>query len=250
LNSTHVLTSSVAVAVLIAVHLLAGYFDRWRGRWRPLFFSVAGGVTVAYVVMQLLPALSRSDQTIRPLAQQFLPFFERHGYFLAVIGIVVFYANANQIARSRAQQVQLAGEDQADRRAFATSMVLMSIFNFTVAYSLADPRDPDVRPIVLFVVALALFYFVADESLHSNYARDYRRVGRWVLASALAIGWLFGSFTELPASVLALLVAFFSGGILVTVLGQQLRPGPSRNVWGFALGALGYGLLLMLLQLG
>lgn len=248
MNVTHVLTSFLAVLVLVAVHLLAGYFDRWQGRWRSLFLSLASGVTVAYVVMQLLPALSRSDETIRPVAQQFLPFFERHGYFLAVIGIIVFYANANRIASNRARQLALVGEDRADRRTFATSMLLMSIFNFTVAYSLADPKDPDVRPLALFVFAMALFYFVADESLHTNYEEDYRRVGRWLLAAALGVGWLLGTFIHLPATALALLVAFFSGGILVTVLGHQLQPGPTQRVWSFAVGAIAYSTLMMLLS--
>jgi uncharacterized membrane protein YiaA len=242
--------SLVAVAVLIAVHLTAGYFDRWQGRGRELFLSAAGGVTVAYVVMQLLPALSASDNTIRPAAQEFLPFFERHGYFLAVIGIVVFYANANQIARSRARQRSAVGEDRADRRAFITSMILMGIFNFMVAYSLGDPNTPDVKPVVLFVLALALFYYIADESLHSNYEADYHRIGRWILSAALGIGWLLGVFFDIPATTLALAVAFFSGGILVTVLGHQLQPGASHKVWAFATGALVFSVLLMTLQSG
>lgn len=250
MNVSHALVSLVAVVVLIAVHLSAGYLGRWQGLSRQMFLSGAAGVTVAYVVMQLLPALSRSDEIIRPVAQQFLPWFERHGYFLAVIGIIVFYANANQIARSRARQRSTGRQDSADRRAFITSMILMSIFNFTVAYSLADPNDAEVRPIVLFVFALALFYFVADESLHSNYQADYRLAGRWILSGALTIGWVVGTFFHLSATTLALLVAFFAGGILVTVLGRELQPGSGRKVWAFAVGAVTFSVLLMFLKSG
>nr|MCH9815830.1 hypothetical protein [Actinomycetes bacterium] len=234
----------------------------------------------AYVVMQLLPALSKSDQTIAPAAQAFMPFFERHGYFLAVVGIVVFYANASNISRSRSRS-RVAGTGrtdtpaesvggarhsvandsgatttpsnstlQASRRAFFTSMVLMAVFNSMVAYSLADPADEEVQPIVLFVITLALFYFVADESLHANYADDYHRWGRWILSAALLVGWIIGNLVVVPATALAMAVAFFAGGLLVTVLGRELQPTSNRRVWAFALGALAYGVLLMLLRIG
>lgn len=248
MTTSHVILSLAAVTVLVAVHLTAGYFDRWQGRGREIFLGAAGGVTVAYVVMQLLPSLSLSDQTIGSVARQFLPLFERHGYFLAVIGIVVFYANANYIARSRARQRSSGRADRADRRAFITSMILMGAFNFMVAYSIADPNTPDVQPVVLFVLTLALFYFVADEFLHSNYEADYRRAGRWILSAALGVGWLLGLFLDIPAAALALVVAFFSGGILVTVLGHQLQPGATHKVWAFATGAVLFSVLLMALQ--
>ncbi|MCH9815491.1 MAG: hypothetical protein K0U64_03420, partial [Actinomycetia bacterium] len=190
----HILVSLAAVLVLVSVHLSAGYLSRWTGQGRAVFLSLSSGITVAYVVMQLLPALSKSDQTIAPAAQAFMPFFERHGYFLAVVGIVVFYANASNISRSRSRVAGTGRTDtpaesvsgarhsvandsgstvggandsgatttpsnstpQASRRAFFTSMVLMAVFNSMVAYSLADPADEEVQPIVLFVITLAL----------------------------------------------------------------------------------------------
>ena len=266
----HALVSLAAVLVLVFVHLSAGYLSRWTGQGRAVFLSLSSGITVAYVVMQLLPALSKSDQTIAPAARAFMPFFERHGYFLAVVGIVVFYANASNITRSRSRRTAEvskhstistvsaadvgstsgASPPPASRRAFFTSMVLMAVFNAMVAYSLADPADEEVQPILLFVITLALFYFVADESLHANYAADYRRWGRWILSAALLVGWVVGNLFVVPATALAMAVAFFAGGLLVTVLGRELQPTSNRRVWAFALGALSYGLLLMLLRTG
>ncbi|NQU36397.1 MAG: hypothetical protein HQ526_02225, partial [Actinobacteria bacterium] len=124
-TESHTWVSLVAVGVLITVHLTAGSVDRWKGRGKLLFFSAAAGVSVAYTVMQLLPALSRSDRQISAVVREYIPLLERHGYFLAVVGIVFFYANAVRISRSRADQVAQGRADQADRRAFATSMVLM-----------------------------------------------------------------------------------------------------------------------------
>lgn len=245
---THTTNSLIAVLCLVAVHLIAGSADRWRGGKADVFLSAASGVTVAYVVMQLLPSLSRSDEILRPLATQVLPFFQRHGYFLAVIGIVVFYANTNQIAVSRATSRLSGGADRADRRAFITSMVVMVAFNLMVAYSLADPDDPQVQPLVLFVVAMGLYYLVADATLHSNYQEDYRRYGRWVLAAALLVGWALGTLVAIPAFALSMFVAFFAGGVLATTLGSSLRPGPRARVWAFAVGALTYAALLMALR--
>jgi hypothetical protein len=268
MDTSHALVALVAVAVLAAVHIYAGYLDRWHGYGRELFFSAAAGISVSYVVMQLLPELSRSDATLTPIAQRFLPQLDRHGYFLAVIGIIVFYANATSIARSRAKLATVAvpapaadsgiGNDadqtaeersnKVDRRAFITSIVLTAIFNVTVAYSLADPKDRDVQPILLFTIALALHYFVADEALHSNYQDYYHRYGRWILVGALATGWLVGSLYEVSAAILALIIAFFAGGILATDLGNELKASNGNRVWAFAIGAVGFSIMLMFVQ--
>jgi uncharacterized membrane protein YiaA len=242
---SHAAASLLSVAVLVAVHLTAGYVDRWQGRGRDLFLSAAAGVTVSYVVMQLLPALSRSDEAIRVIASRYLPFLERHGYFLAVVGIVVFYANANQVEASRRRSVAAGGADRAGTRAFIASMIVMGVFNLMVAYSLADPTDQQVRPLVLFVVAIGLYYLVADATLHSSYAMLYRRYGRWILSAALLVGWALGTAVRIPPVALSLLVAFFAGGTLATTLGTSLRPGPQSRVRAFAAGALLYALLLM-----
>lgn len=111
-----------------------------------------------------------------------------------------------------------------------------------------DPNDPEIQPIVLFVVALALFYFVADVALHSSYKQEYHRVGRWILVGALLVGWLVGTKFKVSVTVIASFVAFFAGGILVTGLGNELRTGLSRKVWAFGIAAIAYSFLMMFFQ--
>lgn len=248
--STHTITSLVSVLVLVGVHISTVYTGSWKGPWRNRFLSAATGVSVAYVVMQLLPELSRTDDTIGGAARSLLPFFERHAYFVTVVGIIVFYANSHHITHSRLDRQSSGRGDSADRWAFVTSMVLNGVFNFMVAYTLGDPNDTEFRPIALFVAAMALHYFVADHAMHSNYAAEYQRVGRWVLVGALVVGWIVGVTFAIPATALALLVAFFAGGVLVTVLSHELTAGPERSVAAFTAGALGFSVLLMALRTG
>ncbi len=246
---THFVVSIIAVAVLIAVHVGSTHIDRIGGpRWNDEILSVATGVSVAYVVMQLLPELSKSAATIQHAARSLLPFFERHAYFLTVVGIVVFYANSRHVRQSRERNKSSGASDSASTAAFAASITLNAIFNMMVAYTIANPNDTEIEPIALFVIAIALHYLVADHALHSNYATAYRSYGRWILIGALVIGWGVGYFAEISATALALLVAFFAGGILVTVLSHELDVSKQRRVAAFAIGALGYSVVLMLLR--
>lgn len=167
-----------------------------------------------------------------------------------MVGIIAFYANSHHITMSRLSRKSSGLGDSADRRAFVTSMVLNGAMNFMVAYTLGDPNDTEFRPIALFVIAMALHYFVADHSMHSNYADEYQRVGRWVLVAALLVGWAAGVAFAIPATALALLVAFFAGGVLVTVLSHELTAGPERSVGAFAGGAIVFAVLLMGLRTG
>jgi putative ABC transport system ATP-binding protein len=54
-----------------------------RSRW----LSAAGGVSVAYVFVHILPDLAASEETLRKAAGESLGFLEHHVYLLALLGL-------------------------------------------------------------------------------------------------------------------------------------------------------------------
>lgn len=58
------IVSLLAVAVLVAVHLFSHRLRFLDGTPRSIWLSLAGGVSVAYVFVHLLPELSEGQETI------------------------------------------------------------------------------------------------------------------------------------------------------------------------------------------
>ena len=54
----HALLAALPVAVLVAAHLLAGRLRGLAGRHERAVVSVAGGISVAYVFLHLLPEVA------------------------------------------------------------------------------------------------------------------------------------------------------------------------------------------------
>jgi zinc transporter ZupT len=74
----------------------------------------------------------------------------------------------------------------------------------------------------------------------------YDLVARWILAGAVALGWLLGMMVEVSEVVLGMLFAFLSGGVILNVLKEALPEERKSRFLPFAGGVMGYAALLIL----
>ncbi len=65
------------------------------------------------------------------------------------------------------------------------------------------------------------------------------------MAAAIIVGWVIGSGTEIHQAAVAVLFAFLAGGIVLNVLKEELPEEQESRFWAFALGAIGYAILLL-----
>lgn len=220
------------LALFLLVHLFANRLQVLGWVWHGRFLSFAGGVSFAYVFVDLLPALGEGQPILKQTFEGVLPFLDRHAYVIALLGVLFYYG--------------LQGSTSVPtEKNFWFSIFGYQLFNGFVGASLADPSNPDVQPLVLFTIAVGLHYFIHDHTLREQYPVLYEKYGRWCLASALVIGYLIGYFTQIPDSVVAVVIAFVGGGMLLNVLHYEL---PNRGGGGypyFVLGALIYTAILL-----
>ena len=81
----------IAVSGLALVHIFVGKLRFLHGIRRSRWLSIAGGVSVAYVFVRILPELSEAQETIRRAAGGGLAFLEHHVYLVALLGLGSFY---------------------------------------------------------------------------------------------------------------------------------------------------------------
>ncbi len=94
---------------------------------------------------------------------------------------------------------------------------------------------------------MALHFVVNDNGLRENHKQIYDRIGRWLLVAAIIVGWVTGIGTVIHQAAVAVLFAFLAGGIVLNVLKEELPEQRESRFWAFALGAIGYAILLLAL---
>lgn len=224
--------------VLALVHLLAGRFrfgDRIpRSRW----LSLAGGVSIAYVFVHLLPEIRDAAATLERYGSP-TAFAEQYGYVIALLGFVAFYGLERFARRARTG----AGDRRRDggAGAFWIHVCSFAVYNGIIGYLL---WDRELGALVPFVVAMALHFVVTDAGLRDHHGLPYHRRGRWLLAAAILAGSAIGYVFE-GAFLVAVFVPFLSGGIILNVIKEELPSDRRSRFWAFAGGAAGYAALLL-----
>ncbi len=242
-----VLASLLAVVALMIVHLFSGAVSFLDGTPRSVWLSIAGGVSVAYVFVHLLPELGEAQETVAEAMGGGLAFLESHVYLVALLGLAVFYGLERAANSSRGRKRKAGEEDATSAGVFWLHISSFAIYNAIIGYLLLHREDTGLEPLLLFATAMILHFLVNDHGLREHHRGAYYRIGRWVLAAAIAFGWMLGLLAEISEVALAVLIAFLAGGIVLNVLKEELPEERESRFWAFALGAALYAALLLAL---
>lgn len=232
----------LAAAGLALVHLFARRLRFLEGVPRSVWLSFAGGVSVAYVFVHLLPDLGEHQEAVSAASAP--GFLERHVYLMALTGLVLFYGLERAALLSRGKRG--AGAD-AGSRVFWLHIGSFTVYNALIGYLITRRDIQSGSGLLLFVIAFGLHFLVNDSGLREHHKEAYDRVGRWLLAGAVLLGWAAGQLLDLPAAAVALIFAFLAGGVVLNVLKEELPEERESRFWSFALGAVLYTLLLLAL---
>jgi len=225
----------VAAVALTLPHLFAGRLGIGGRIPRSRWLSIAGGVSVAYVFVHLLPDIGEAAVTLAEYGDP-TAFAEHHGYLIALFGFATFYGLEQFTQRSNHDP------DRAGDGIFWIHVGSFAAYNAIVGYLL---WDRELGNLLLFSVAMALHFVVTDDGLRAHHGRTYHRRGRWVLAAAVIAGAGVGYVLETVEILVAVFVPFLSGGIILNVIKEELPPERESRFWAFAVGAAGYAALLL-----
>ncbi|HEV2129600.1 MAG TPA: hypothetical protein VGR27_00770 [Longimicrobiaceae bacterium] len=119
--------------------------------------------------------------------------------------------------------------------------------NLLIGYVLVYRTTLGLRALAVFAFAMLLKFMVDDHGLNVDHKDACQRIGRWLLAGTVLLGWAIGYATELPPVWPALLQAFIAGAVILNVLKEELPEYRESRYWAFALGAVIYAALLLAL---
>ncbi len=226
------------------------------GTPRSIWLSLAGGVSVAYVFVHLLPELAAGQEKVSRVVAQSETFAERHVYLIALAGLAVFYGldRLAKTSRSRRQGKMVqsgrdseAAEASTSPRVFWIHIGSFAIYNGLIGYLLLHREVMTLPALLFFTVAMALHFLVTDYGLNEDHKAPYRHIGRWVLSVAVLLGLGIGYRTEISEAAIAVLTALLAGGVILNVLKEEVPRERQSRFWAFATGMAAYAALLLTL---
>ena len=237
--------STIVISFFLAfVHIIAGRLHFLDTIPRSRFLSAAGGISVAYVFVHVLPELGEHQQVVNENIR-FLDFLEHHVYIVALLGLMVFYAIEKYVKVSRKKSREQTGEENLEMEVFWVHVLLFFFYNALIGYLLAYRAGEGFNSLILYAVTMSLHFLIIDYGLRYHHEDTYDKYGRWTLAFAVIVGAVAGNFALIPESIFAVVFAFLSGAIILNVLKEELPEERDSNLGTFAAGAGGYILLLL-----
>lgn len=245
-EQAHVL---VAAALLAAIHPAASRIPPLRQVPRTRWLSFAGGISVAYVFVHLLPELAARQAAIGPAVERWTVALEHHAYLAALAGLVVFYGLEHAARRDRqGRQGPGHGEEQTSAAVYRLSIASFSLYNALVGYLLVEQVSHGASNLYVFTAAMAVHFLVNDYALLRHHQERYVRNGRWILSGAVLAGALVEPLAPMPEAAVGALVALLAGGLVLNVLKEELPEERDGRFGPFVVGAAGYAALLQVVQ--
>lgn len=236
--------AGVAALALASVHVFAGKLRFLDGIPRSRWLSLAGGISVAYVFGRILPELAEAQERLGETAEGLLGRFEEHAYVLALAGLALFYGVERMTLQSRDRRRERGEDDAAERATFWVSIATFAVYVSLIGYTLEEQAAAGALTLVLFTIAMGVHFVVNDYGLREHHKDAYTRVGRWVLAGAIVLGWAASQMVSVPEAIIVSVLAFLAGGIVLNVLKEELPERRRSRFSAFAAGAFGYAALL------
>jgi hypothetical protein len=236
----------LALVLIALVHLFVGRIRRLRLGPRSAWLSFAGGVSLAYVFVYVLPKLAAKHQVLVSAQHAgMLGYLEHHAYLVALAGFLVFYGldRATTMAR-RARSADAAGRISF-LLAFDLQIAGLSAYGVLVGYLLVHGQKPGVLAATFYGFAVAMHFIGIDYSMWRENAAIYDRFVRWLFAGCTILGWTLGHFVEVSEPVLALWFAFLAGSIVVIVITEEIPIKKVDRFWPLLVGAVSYTALLL-----
>ena len=243
IDAPHLWVAFAATIFLMLFHYLSPWFANHLPRNGRSFVSFAGGVAVAYVFLHMLPDLVEYNEPIGKflLSNRWLtPFTELLIYVVALFGFLVYYGFDLLAERSR-------DEGHDDALVYALHLGMFCLYNFLMTYTMSLRALASMPATCVFTFAMALHFVLTDRKFCRFYAVRFQHFGRFLLMSALLVGWLCSVIFD-PVNVLvsAFMLAFLAGSILLNVFREELPAARLTSYRWFSFGILLITLTLLL----
>jgi Ca2+/Na+ antiporter len=196
----------VVALVLGAAHIISpAIFKRREDPARQRAF--AGGLSVAYVFLHLIPSIDVSQRVVGARI-----------YFVALLGFVLFYA----------LDVRYQPPRHRHPTKYHAYLVAFFLYDGLLVFTLGLNLPPTPLLTLVFAVAVALDVLATDLELQELYGTRFVRFGRWVLFGGVTFGYTLNLFRRPNRLAVDILTAALAGFMMFHTFNDQLSSKKGR----------------------
>ncbi|MCE7792023.1 hypothetical protein K8O68_06255 [Salipaludibacillus sp. CUR1] len=237
-----VLWSFLSITGFILIHILSKYINFYHHIPRKKLLSAAGGLSIAYVFLHIIPYLHYYQANLTEEAAYGFYFEDRFVYIAALAGLAVFYGlerAAKQYKKENKRKLPVKEE------IFWIHLMAYSTYNGLIGYLIIGGENETMMDFFLFFLALSIHFVINDQHLRDTHKKDYDHYGRWILGFAVFSGWLLSLLINVSQYIVALLFSFMAGALILNILKEELPEERESHFGAFSAGALLYTLVLL-----
>jgi hypothetical protein len=251
INGDVVLAAFFSATVFALIHLLSNRIYRYSERHRSKMLSFFGGMSAAYVFLDLLPRLETTRVHLRTVFGEIPAFLEVLAVpGLAFIGFMGFFILEHFALYSRRSEHIKVGIEiervSASKRAFAIHFVSIAFLNLIIGYILRFEAEVGALSLLFYRAALSLHFIISDDTMEQHYKRLYIQFGRYFAGILPLVGWGISVFFPENPSEGYLLLGVILGVILFNAVKDEVPKSEGKNYSLFVAGAFIYSALLIL----
>jgi hypothetical protein len=235
----------IAALLMAMVHVYGARLTIMSALPRSRWLSLAGGISVAFVFVHVLPELDRGQAAIQESNHWITDTLGHHVYLVALAGLLIYYGLERTVKVHDLRND--LGDTTTEHHLFWVHIGAFAIYNAVIGFLILH-RDVTGAGLVTFTFAMMLHFVVNDHALRQHHQQAYHAVGRWILAASVMAGWFAGRAIELGDATVGVLFAFVAGGLVLNVLKEELPGERNSSFPAFALGAVAYSGLLLLID--
>jgi hypothetical protein len=245
-----VFTSLIIALLFAAIFLFGGRLAYRPGhpRYRR-FLSFAAGIAVAYVFVDVMPALGRMRDIAVDSQSEFYRVFPEYSVYLwTMAGFLAFYCLETMVTGpQRGPEHHVGDHDGAAPWQAWVHIGGFALYAWMLTYIMVW-KVHETLPLCIYGVAMGMHIFPVACNLSSHYREVYDRRGAYLPALASLAGWASGMVLDIPKPILVNLVAVVAGGVIVNTSISELPKENDGRFWPFLTGATVYTALLLILS--
>jgi hypothetical protein len=250
MNGDGVLAALFSAAAFALIHLLSNRIYRYSELHRSKMLSFFGGISAAYVFLDLLPRIETTRIHLRTVFGELPAFLDVLAVpGLAFVGFMTFFVLEHFAVYSRrGEHAKKGGEIEeisASERAFAIHFVTIAFLNLIIGYILRFEAETGPLSLIFYSAALSLHFVILDDSMEQHYKQSYVRFGRYFASVLPLIGWGISIFFPENPSEGYLLLGVILGVILFNAVKDAVPKGGGKDPSLFISGAIIYSTLLL-----
>ena len=218
-----------AVALALGVYVFARLLEHVSNRRANIVRSLAGGVTVAFVMLDLFVELAEGSEEAHAVVRGG-PEPVHTTAVLLLVGMVATFVTAAFVAHRGRQRhlVELAPHLG---------------YSVLVGAALVEEAHEGPVPLALFWLAITIHLAVVDHGFSHRFHVEHQRWTTFARAIAIVVGALVWQIAAPPVGVFHIVLALVAGGTLLMAFRDEIPSPEEANVGALVTGAVLFTLL-------